>query len=364
MPHATTDQRCKIGINGFGRIVVAINHTAPNLRTLLYSIHYDSTHGRLKHADDLTLDEDKLCLVFRGRRIRLFSERDPTKLDWAGAGAEYIIEATGKMLTTPSASQHLDRPGGAKKVIMSAPAKDAETKTIVVGVNRKEYSPLDKVISNASCTTNCLAPLAKVLHDAFGIETGMMTTVHASTSSQPILDGYSKKSVRLGRGVGSNIIPTSTGASKAVALVLPELAGKFTGISVRVPVNNVSMVDLTVTLARPAANKEELLHPLREAAAGRRKFSIAPMTNVITVCDEELVSHDFLGWHQSCIVDAAATVGLNPTTWKIIAFYDNELAYSVRLLDLAKYMYTVDNGLHSGYQTPQPPSLTPLATAA
>lgn len=162
----------------------------------LYSIHYDSTHGRLAQAAELTLDEASNSLVFRGRKIALFSERDPLKLDWASVGAEYIVEATGKMLTTPTASQHLR--AGAKKVVISAPAKDAETKTIVVGVNRKEYRPEMQVLSNASCTTNCLAPLAKVLHDEFGIESGMMTTVHASTSSQPILDGFSKKSVRLG----------------------------------------------------------------------------------------------------------------------------------------------------------------------
>ncbi|GAA6052481.1 hypothetical protein JCM3770_001133 [Rhodotorula araucariae] len=367
MPHSTAPNRARVGISGFGRIgravfraslvrddleVVAINHTAPNLKTLLYSIHYDSTHGRLPYAEELTLDEEGNCLYWRGRRIRLFSERDPLKLDWKSVGAEYIAECTGKLLTTPLASQHIQ--AGARKVVMSAPAKDAETKTIVVGVNRKEYRPEMKVISNASCTTNCLAPLAKVLNDAFGIETGMMTTIHASTSSQPVLDGYSKKSVRLGRGVGQNIIPTSTGASKAVALVLPELAGKFTGISVRVPVNNVSLVDLTVTLSRPAASKEDFLFPLREAAAGRRKWSIAPLNDVIAVSDDELVSQDFLGRNESCLVDAAATTMLNPHTFKVVAFYDNEHAYSVRLIDLLVYMYRVDNGLLSGYATPAP----------
>ncbi|POY74224.1 putative Glyceraldehyde-3-phosphate dehydrogenase (phosphorylating) [Rhodotorula taiwanensis] len=375
-----TNARTPVGINGFGRIgravfraslnrddldVVAINHTAPNLKTLLYSIHYDSTHGRLAQAAELTLDEASNSLVFRGRKIALFSERDPLKLDWASVGAEYIVEATGKMLTTPTASQHLR--AGAKKVVISAPAKDAETKTIVVGVNRKEYRPEMQVLSNASCTTNCLAPLAKVLHDEFGIESGMMTTVHASTSSQPILDGFSKKSVRLGRGVGHNIIPTTTGASKAVALVLPELAGKFAGLSVRVPTNNVSMVDLTVRLERPAESKEALLHPLREAAAGRRKWSIAPLSNVIAVCDEELVSHDFLGREESCIVDVAATLMLDPHTFKVIAWYDNEYAYSVRCLDLVKYMHTVDNGLTSGASTPfgnsAPQSLSALVSA-
>jgi glyceraldehyde 3-phosphate dehydrogenase len=175
-----------------------------------------------------------------------------------------------------------------------------------------------------------LAPLAKVLQNAFGIEYGMMTTVHASTSSQHILDGYSKKSRRLGRAVASNIIPTTTGAATAVKLVLPELAGKFTGISVRVPVNNVSMVDLTVGLSRPVKNKEELLHPLREAAAGRSNWKIGPLTNVITVNDDELVSSDFLGWEQSCIVDSAATIMLNETTAKIIAFYDNEFVSDVQ----------------------------------
>ncbi|BGP37565.1 hypothetical protein JCM10450v2_001480 [Rhodotorula kratochvilovae] len=367
MPHSTAPPKARIGISGFGRIgravfraslvrddleVVAINHTAPNLKTLLYSIHYDSTHGCLPNSADLTIDEADNCLYWRGRRIQLFSERDPLKLDWRGVGAEYIAECTGKLLTTTLAMQHIE--AGARKVVMSAPAKDSETKTIVVGVNRKEYRPEMKVLSNASCTTNCLAPLAKVLNDEFGIETGMMTTIHASTSSQPVLDGYSKKSVRLGRGVGQNIIPTSTGASKAVALVLPELAGKFTGISVRVPVNNVSLVDLTVTLTRPAASKEDLLFPLREAAAGRRKWSIAPLNDVIAVIDDELVSQDFVGRNESCLVDAAATTMLNPHTFKVVAFYDNEHAYSVRLLDLLGYMYKVDNGLMSGYATPAP----------
>jgi glyceraldehyde-3-phosphate dehydrogenase/erythrose-4-phosphate dehydrogenase len=294
------------------------------------------------------------------------------------------------MLTTETASQHLQ--AGAKKVVISAPAKDAETKTIVVGVNRKEYRPEMKVVSNASCTTNCLAPLAKVLHDEFGIVSGMMTTVHASTSSQVSVAQEEEFSPRrtplprepfsaafgylqtladsghvcsrswtatvrsrcgsvsrsrsprtssdcsdlqelntlsmfpVGRGVGQNIIPTSTGASKAVALVLPELAGKFAGLSVRVPTNNVSMVDLTVRLERPAESKEALLHPLREAAAGRRKWSIAPLTNVISVSDEELVSHDFLGREESCVVDVAATLMLDPHTFKVIAWVSIALA--------------------------------------
>ncbi|KAL8287611.1 hypothetical protein RQP46_003469 [Phenoliferia psychrophenolica] len=312
-----------VGINGFGRIgraafrasldrsdiqVVAINHTAPSLSYLLHSIRYDSTHGTCRHADELSIDDG--ALLFHGRRIALFSERDPTKIDWAAVGAEYIVESTGKMLTVELAMQHVR--SGAKKVVISAPSKDA--KTIVVGVNRKDYTKDMHVISNASCTTNCLAPLAK-----------------------HILDGYSKKSKRLGRGVASNIIPTTTGAATAVQLVLPELAGKFTGISIRVPVNNVSMVDLTVSLTRPAASKEALLAPLREASLHPR------LGNIICVNDDELVSSDFLGFRQSCIIDSAATVMLNPTTAKIIAWYDNEWGYSVRILDLMVHMFHVDN---------------------
>ncbi|KAM0751671.1 putative glyceraldehyde 3-phosphate dehydrogenase [Meredithblackwellia eburnea MCA 4105] len=337
-----------VGINGFGRIgraafrasldrsdilVVAINHTAPSLEYLLHAIKYDSTHGTCRHADELSIRDGSL--FYREHKIALFSQRDPSLIDWGSVGADYIIESTGKMLTIESASQHIK--SGAKKVVISAPSKDA--KTIVVGVNRKEYTSDMNIISNASCTTNCLAPLAKVIHKEFGIETGMMTTVHASTSSQGILDGFSKKSRRLGRGVGSNIIPTTTGAAKAVQLVLPELAGKFTGISIRVPVNNVSMVDLTVSLTRPAATKEELLEPLRKASTHPR------LGNVLCVNDDELVSSDFLGFNQSCIVDSAATVLLNPHTAKIIAWYDNEWGYSVRILDLLVHMFEVDTGI-------------------
>ncbi|GAA5836084.1 hypothetical protein JCM11251_007365 [Rhodosporidiobolus azoricus] len=359
MPHATmSTDNVRVGINGFGRIgrttfrasldrddleVIAINHTAPSYKHLLHSILYDTTHGYCRHAADLSIDEATQSLYFRNRRIALFSQRDPSLLDWASAGAEYIIESTGKLLSTEAASQHLTV--GAKKVIISAPSPNA--KTIVVGVNRKEYSSDMAVVSNASCTTNCLAPLAKVIHNAFGIETGLMTTVHASTSSQHILDGYNRKSLRLGRAVGSNIIPTSTGAQKAVAQVLPELAGKFTGISVRVPVSNVSMVDLCVTLSNPVPSKEALLQPLRDAAAGKLKSSIGPLSKVIAVSDDELVSSDFCGWSQSCIVDSVATTMLDEKTFKIIAFYDNEVGYSNRLLDLAMYMFTVDAGVQS-----------------
>ncbi|KAK4047685.1 hypothetical protein OIO90_006114 [Microbotryomycetes sp. JL221] len=353
---------CLVGINGFGRIgratfrasleredlqVVAINHTVPALDYLLHVIRYDSTHGVCKQTQDLSIDGDDL--VYKGRRIKLFSERDPTKIDWKSAGAEYIIEATGKMTTVETASKHLH--SGARKVIVSAPSKDA--KTIVVGVNRKDYRPNMDVVSNASCTTNCLAPLAKILHRSFGIEYGMMTTVHASTSSQHVLDSYSRKNRRLGRAVASNIIPSTTGAATAVKLVLPELAGKFTGISVRVPVNNVSMVDLTVTLTKPVKSKEELLQPLRDAAAG--KVGSYSLSNIVAVSDEELVSSDFLGWEQSCIVDSAASIMLNETTAKIVAWYDNETAFSVRMLDLAAYMHTVDNGLKTtGRNSPVP----------
>ncbi|WVQ77538.1 glyceraldehyde-3-phosphate dehydrogenase, type I [Cryptococcus sp. DSM 104548] len=362
--HDSLIPTCRVGINGFGRIgraafraslersdlvVVAINHTAPSIDYLLHAIKYDSTHGTSHHAADLSIKDD--ALYFKDRRIELFSQRDPLLLDWKAAGAEYVIESTGKMTTVETAGAHLK--SGAKKVVISAPSKDA--KTIVVGVNRKEYNPSMNVLSNASCTTNCLAPLAKVLNRSFGIDYGMMTTVHASTSSQPILDGYSKKNRRLGRGVGSNIIPTTTGAATAVQLVLPELAGKFTGVSVRVPVNNVSMVDLTVHLSTPVASVTDLLRPIREASTGLS--SLGPLANVLCVNDDELVSHDFLGWQYSCIVDSAATVMLNERVFKIIAWYDNEYGYACRLLDLVMFTHEVDNGkvptpTASGYQTP------------
>ncbi|GAA5858377.1 hypothetical protein JCM8547_004671 [Rhodosporidiobolus lusitaniae] len=363
------EEPVRIGINGFGRIgraafrasldrtdlqVVAINHTAPTFKHLLRSILFDSTHGPCKHSADISIDEQAPALVFRGRRIALTSERDPLKLDWAAVGADYVIESTGKMLTMETAGQHIK--AGAKKVVISAPAKDPNVMTCVVGVNRKAYiSDVHDIVSNASCTTNCLAPLAKVLNNAFGIQSGMMTTVHASTSSQHILDGYSKKSLRLGRSVGSNIIPTTTGAASAIALVLPELAGKLTGISVRVPVSNVSLVDLTVVLSRPVSSKEEFLQPLRDAAAGRMKSSIGPLSKVITVNDDELVSSDFNGWPYSCIVDTAATTMLDERTFKVIAFYDNEMGYSVRLLDLAVYMASVDKGVQSPPDRAQSP---------
>ncbi|SGY79472.1 BQ5605_C008g05141 [Microbotryum silenes-dioicae] len=372
----SVDPVALVGINGFGRIgraafraslarddvkVVAINHTAPDLSYLLHVIRYDSTHGTSPYANEFSITESG-DLKFLDRTIKLFSERDPEQLDWASAEVEYVLEATGKMTTVEAASRHCKPGKGAKKVVISSPSKDA--KTIVVGVNRREYDSSMQVVSNASCTTNCLAPLAKVLQRCFGIEYGMMTTVHASTSSQHILDGYSKKNRRLGRGVGSNIIPTTTGAATAVQLVLPELTGKFTGISVRVPVNNVSMVDLTVSLTTPVASVEELLKPLREAAAGRYGSSLGSLTTVICVDDDELVSSDFLGYQQSCIVDSHATVQLNPTTFKIIAWYDNEYAYSVRCLDLIRYMFEVDHGLRGGETPTASRPISPVQGAA
>ncbi|ODO11333.1 glyceraldehyde-3-phosphate dehydrogenase, type I [Cryptococcus amylolentus CBS 6273] len=372
--------QCRVGINGFGRIgraafraslertdligkspvfnliptnpspVVAINHTAPSIDYLLHAIKYDSTHGTSRHAADLSIKDD--ALYFKDRRIELFSQRDPLKLDWKAAGAEYVIESTGKMTTVETAGAHLK--SGAKKVVISAPSKDA--KTIVVGVNRKEYNPSMNVLSNASCTTNCLAPLAKVLNRSFGIDYGMMTTAKkSSTRYVPSTDPPPLLTFIPGRGVGSNIIPTTTGAATAVQLVLPELAGKFTGVSVRVPVNNVSMVDLTVHLSTPVKSVHDLLLPIREASTGLS--TLGPLANVLCVNDDELVSHDFLGWQYSCIVDSAATVMLNERVFKIIAWYDNEYGYACRLLDLVMFTHEVDNGkvptpTASGWQTP------------
>ncbi|KAJ9091482.1 hypothetical protein QFC20_007622 [Naganishia adeliensis] len=342
----------KVGINGFGRIgrsvlrvglarsdikVVAINHTAPTPEALLLALQYDSTHGRNPYFDELSIVDDPSTgakfLAFAGDRIVLSSERDPTKLTWDAWGAEYVLECTGKLTTIDAARVHISV-GGAKKVIISAPSKDA--KTFVFGVNHGDYSSEMDVVSNASCTTNCLAPIAKVLDKVWGIEAGMLTTVHASTASQHLLDGFSKKNLRLGRSVANNIIPTSTGAASAVKLVLPQLEGKFHGMSVRVPVSNVSMIDLTVTLSRPCSTLPTLLDALRAAS------KTPELRGVVHVCEKELVSSDFLGRTETAIVDANACFLLNERMAKVVAWYDNETAYSSKALDMARWMHVVD----------------------
>jgi glyceraldehyde 3-phosphate dehydrogenase len=350
-----------IGINGFGRIgralfricldrddvdMVAVNHTAASIEHLLMAIRHDSTHGPCRHSSELSVapadhpgllkptekNPNPSALLYKGKLIHLFSERDPAKLDWSSAGADYIMESTGKMTTVDKAAVHISEAKG-KKVIISAPSKDA--RNIVFGVNQGDYAGED-VVSNASCTTNCLAPVAAVLHRAFGVETGMMTTIHASTASQKVLDGFSAKDMRSGRSAMGNIIPATTGAAQAVVKVLPELAGKFQGMSVRVPVTNVSLVDLTVKTIKPFNTKEELMGAFK--AAANTPVSEGGLKGVLGVCEEKLVSSDYLTSSQSSIIDIDASVCLDGQTAKIIAWYDNEYGFANRMVDLAIYM--------------------------
>ena len=353
----------KIGINGFGRIgrlvlraavekgatVVAINDPFIGLDYMVYMFKFDSTHGRFKGE----VKAEGGFLVVNGNKITVYQERDPKAIPWGKAGAEYVVESTGVFTTIEkgefdwfpcipwnislisvifisSASYHLE--GGAKKVIISAPSADAPM--FVVGVNLDAYKPDMKVVSNASCTTNCLAPLAKVIHDNFEIVEGLMTTVHATTATQKTVDGPSGKLWRDGRGAGQNIIPAATGAAKAVGKVIPALNGKLTGMAFRVPVPNVSVVDLTVRLAK-AAPYEEIKKKVKEAANG-------PMKGILEYTDEEVVSSDFIGCTSSSIFDAAAGIPLNDHFVKLISWYDNEFGYSNRVVDLIKYMQTKD----------------------
>jgi len=330
----------KIGINGFGRIgrlvlraalekgaeVVAINDPFIGLDYMVYMFKYDSTHGRFK--GEVKTEGDQL--VVNGHKISVFSERDPKAIPWGKAGADYVVESTGVFTTIDKASAHLD--GGAKKVIISAPSADAPM--FVVGVNLESYDPSLKVISNASCTTNCLAPLAKVIHDNFEIVEGLMTTVHAVTATQKTVDGPSGKLWRDGRGANQNIIPASTGAAKAVGKVIPALNGKLTGMAFRVPVSNVSVVDLTVRLGK-AATYDEIKAKVKEAAAG-------PLKGILDYTEDDVVSSDFIGDSHSSIFDAKAGIPLNNNFVKLISWYDNEFGYSCRVVDLIKYMQSKD----------------------
>ncbi|ORY34287.1 putative glyceraldehyde-3-phosphate dehydrogenase [Naematelia encephala] len=365
----------RVGINGFGRIgravfrqclarsdleLVAVNHTALTIEHLMTAIRHDSTHGPCPQAVELSVappDHPDLlprtehnpvpsALIFRGRLIHLLSQRDPVKLDWQAAGAEYVLESTGKYTTRAKAELHIKH-GKARKVLISAPSKDVPN--VVYGVNHTTYTRADDILSNASCTTNCLAPIALVLQRAFGVETGMMTTIHASTSSQKVLDGFSTKDVRSGRSAMGNIIPATTGAAQAVVKVLPELAGKFHGISVRVPVTNVSLVDLTVRFSTPISSKEHLMAAFREAAALPVLTSSSDDTlpgdatrprlkGVLGVSDEKLVSSDYLSSTESSIIDVDASVMLDEYTGKVVAWYDNEVGFSSRMCDLVVYM--------------------------
>uniref|UniRef100_A0A1D1YHK1 Glyceraldehyde-3-phosphate dehydrogenase n=1 Tax=Anthurium amnicola TaxID=1678845 RepID=A0A1D1YHK1_9ARAE len=330
----------KIGINGFGRIgrlvlrasiekgaqVVAVNDPFIGVDYMVYLFKYDSTHGRFKGE----VKAEGNCLVVNGNKIQVFQERDPKAIPWGKAGAEYVVESTGVFTTIEKASAHLE--GGAKKVIISAPSADAPM--FVCGVNLDAYQPSMKVVSNASCTTNCLAPLAKVIHDNFDIVEGLMTTVHATTATQKTVDGPSGKLWRDGRGAAQNIIPAATGAAKAVGKVIPALNGKLTGMAFRVPVANVSVVDLTVRLGK-GASYDDIKAKVKEAANG-------PLKGILGYTEEEVVSSDFIGDNHSSIFDAAAGISLNNNFVKLISWYDNEFGYSNRVVDLIKYMQSKD----------------------
>ena len=329
----------RIGINGFGRIgrlafrravtladvqVVGINDLI-DVEYLAYMLRYDSTHGRF--GGEVAVANGQL--VVNGKAIRITAERDPGNLNWGAVGADYVLESTGFFLTDESARAHIS--AGAKRVVMSAPSKDA-TPMFVMGVNHSSYAGQD-VVSNASCTTNCLAPMAKVVHDNFGIVSGLMTTVHATTATQKTVDGPSVKDWRGGRGAGQNIIPSSTGAAKAVGKVIPELNGKLTGMAFRVPTPDVSVVDLTVNLATPASY-EQIKAAMKAASEG-------PMAGILGYTEDEVVSNDFLGESCTSVFDAKAGIALTDTFVKLVAWYDNEWGYSCKCIDLIRHMATV-----------------------
>ncbi|WRX18882.1 Glyceraldehyde 3-phosphate dehydrogenase, partial [Theobroma cacao] len=327
--------KVKIGINGFGRIgrlvarvalqrddveLVAVNDPFISTDYMTYMFRYDSVHGQWKH-NELKVKDSK-TLLFGEKPVTVFGIRNPEEIPWGETGAEYIVESTGVFTDKDKAAAHLK--GGAKKVIISAPSKDAPM--FVVGVNEKEYKPEYDIISNASCTTNCLAPLAKVIHDKFGIVEGLMTTVHSITATQKTVDGPSMKDWRGGRAASFNIIPSSTGAAKAVGKVLPALNGKLTGMAFRVPTVNVSVVDLTVRLEK-AASYEEIKAAIKEASEGELK-------GILGYTEEDLVSTDLVGDSRSSIFDAKAGIALNEKFAKLVSWYDNEWGYSSRIIDL------------------------------
>jgi len=330
-----------IGINGFGRIgrivlraalakgvnVVAINDPFVPLDYMVYMFKYDSTHGRFKGE---VKTEDGL-LVVDGHKIQVFTERDPTQIPWGKAGAEYVVEATGVFTTIDKCQAHVT--GGAKKVIITAPSADAPM--FVCGVNEHTYESSINILSNASCTTNCLAPLAKVVNDKFGIVEGLMTTVHSYTATQKTVDGPSSKDWRGGRTAAMNIIPSSTRAAKAVGKVIPELNGKLTGMAFRVPTPDVSVVDLTVRLAKPA-KYEEIKAAIKLASENELK-------GILGYTEDEVVSTDFIGDQHSSIFDARAGISLNDNFVKLVSWYDNEYGYSCRVVDLIKHIHTVDH---------------------
>lgn len=334
--------KIKIGINGFGRIGRLVFRAAQNFDNvqivgindlidvdyMAYMLKYDSTHGRFK--GDVEVKDGKL--VVNGNAIRVTSEKNPADLKWSEVGAEYVVESTGIFLTKEKAQGHID--AGAKKVIMSAPSKD-DTPMFVMGVNQDKYSKDMKFVSNASCTTNCLAPVAKVLNDNFGIVEGLMTTVHATTATQKTVDGPSMKDWRGGRGAAQNIIPSSTGAAKAVGKVIPELNGKLTGLAFRIPTPDVSVVDLTCRLEK-GASYEDICKAMKEASEGKLK-------GILGYTEDAVVSNDFVGDTRTSIFDAGAGIGLNDNFVKVISWYDNEMGYSTKVVELIRHMYSVDN---------------------
>jgi len=332
-----------VGINGFGRIgrlvlraavekdsvqVVAVNDPFIDLEYMVYLFKYDSTHGRF--GGNVKASNGNLVVEAPGKAahtIQVYNSKDPAEIKWAEAGAEYIVESTGVFTTNDKANAHLK--GGAKKVVISAPSADAPM--FVMGVNEDKYDPSkDHIISNASCTTNCLAPLAKVINDEFGIIEGLMTTVHSVTATQKTVDGPSGKQWRDGRGASQNIIPASTGAAKAVGKVIPELNGKLTGMAFRVPTANVSVVDLTARLEKPAT-MDAIKSAVQKAADGKLK-------GILGYTEDQVVSSDFIGDTHSSIFDANACISLNPNFVKLVSWYDNEFGYSCRVVDLISYI--------------------------
>lgn len=332
--------KIKIGINGFGRIGrlvfrVAVNNPAIevvgindliDVDYMAYMLKYDTVHG--KFNGDVKIEDGKL--VVNGQAIRVTAEKDPANLKWDAVGAEYVVESTGLFLTKETAGKHIQ--AGAKRVVMSAPSKD-DTPMIVMGVNHKTYKADVSIVSNASCTTNCLGPISKVLNDKFGIVEGLMTTVHAATNTQKTVDAPSAKDWRGGRAVFGNIIPSSTGAAKAVTVVIPELKGKLTGMAFRVPTVDVSVVDLTVRLEK-ATTYEEIKKAMKEASEGELK-------GILGYTDEAVVSTDFTSDARTSIFDADAGIMLNPNFVKVVSWYDNEWGYSNKVVELIQYMDTV-----------------------
>jgi len=333
----------KVGINGFGRIgrlafraalgnkevqVLGINDPFIDLDYMVYMLKYDSVHGQ--YNGEISFEKESNSLVVDGQKIKIFAEKDPSNIAWSTCGAEYILECTGVFTTVEKASTHFK--GGAKKVVISAPSADAQM--FVMGVNHTSYTKDLTVISNASCTTNCLAPLAKVINDNFGIEEGLMTTVHSTTATQKTVDGPSNKDWRGGRAAAGNIIPSSTGAAKAVGKVIPELNGKLTGMAFRVPTLDVSVVDLTAKLVKPAT-MEEIKAVIKAASENELK-------GILGYTEDAVVSTDFISDARTSIFDADASIQLSPKFVKLVSWYDNEWGYSNKLIDLTVYAAGVD----------------------